>query len=117
MFVNGWGEKKINYYPYAQALAQLGYLVALLSAKRKLKYLVLHVPADYPDELFESCVKQSAGSNPVVRQWRQRLKNFNESSALRALYNFGSDVLLIKILVGCFNKGSIPADPYPIIVD
>lgn len=73
-----------------------GYLVTLLSSKRKLINIVLQVPADYPNELFESPVKLSSDKNPEVAKWRKQRKTHKESSALEAIHNFNGDILIIE---------------------
>lgn len=73
-----------------------GYLIALLSSKRKLKSLVLRAPADYPNELFATSKIRTAGNDPTVVKWREHVKEPNETFALEALHDFSGDVLLIE---------------------
>jgi esterase/lipase len=73
-----------------------GYLVTLLSSKRKLKNIVLRVPAIYPDDLFDTPVELSSGSNPKVREFRTRSQTYKDSIALEAIHNFSGDLLIIE---------------------
>lgn len=73
-----------------------GYLAALLSSKRKIKQMVLRVPADYPDMFFEKSIALSSGRNPIVKQWRKKVKKYTESKALEAVHNFNRDILIIE---------------------
>ncbi len=73
-----------------------GYLVALLSEKRKLKNLVLRAPADYPNEGFNNIKKSLGGDDPDIMNWRSKKKNFKETFALNAIHNFTGNVLLLE---------------------
>lgn len=71
-----------------------GYLVSLITGKRKVRNIVLRVPADYPNELFNTPKSVATGDN--VMQWRKQHRSFNETYALEALHNFQGKVLLIE---------------------
>jgi hypothetical protein len=50
-----------------------GYLAALLSSKRNVAWIVLHVPADYPDETFNTPkIPISIQDRLKVDEWRQQ---------------------------------------------
>ncbi|MDO8487243.1 MAG: alpha/beta fold hydrolase [Candidatus Curtissbacteria bacterium] len=73
-----------------------GYLVALLSSKRKVKNLVLRVPADYPNESFNDLKKLYSGDDPEAVNWRNQSRKSTETYALEALNNFKGDILIIE---------------------
>lgn len=73
-----------------------GYLVALLSAKRKIRNLVLRAPADYPNETFGRERIIFVGNNPKVMTWRNKSRQPKESYALEALHKFKGNVLVIE---------------------
>ena len=72
------------------------YLGAILSTQRKVKNLVLRVPADYKKESFENLQIQNVGTNPDVIEWRKISKSPNETYALHAVNNFTGDILIIE---------------------
>lgn len=73
-----------------------GYLSSILTEKRKIKNLILRVPADYANNTFEQSKMGNAGENPAVFKWRMIPKKHDETFALQALHNFNSDVLIIE---------------------
>lgn len=73
-----------------------GYLVALLSSKRKLNNLVLRVPADYPNETFNDLKKLYSGDDPEAVNWRNQPRKSTETYSLEALHNFKGNVLIIE---------------------
>lgn len=73
-----------------------GYLSSILTEKRKVKNLVLRVPADYANNTFEQSKMGNAGENPEVFKWRMIPKKYNETFALQALHNYNGDVLIIE---------------------
>ena len=85
-----------------------GYLSSILTEKRKVKNLVLRVPADYANNTFEQPKMGNAGENPEVFKWRLIPKKHDETFALQALHNFNGAVLIIES-----EKDEIV--PYPII--
>jgi uncharacterized protein len=73
------------------------YLAALLSAKRKVKKLVLRAPADYSNEDFNKPKMQTSGSDdPALTAWREKPKNSNETFALEAVSDFDGEILIIE---------------------
>jgi len=73
-----------------------GYLAALLSGKRKVKNLVLRVPADYPNETFDKRKMLFGGDDPSVMKWRNQERQPMETYALEGLHNFSGSILLIE---------------------
>jgi hypothetical protein len=73
-----------------------GYLITLLSARRKLKNLALRVPADYPNQDFNKLKIRSSGDNSEIMSWRRKPKTLSETYALEALSKFTGDVLIIE---------------------
>lgn len=73
-----------------------GYLVTLLSSKRNVKNLVLRVPADYPNEMFDKPKKLSTSEDLEIINWRRQARRFMETYALEALHNFAGNVLVIE---------------------
>ncbi|MCL4415883.1 MAG: alpha/beta fold hydrolase [Actinobacteria bacterium] len=74
-----------------------GYLISLLSKKRKIKNLSMRVPADYPNEEFnKSKYKASGSDNPQLVEWRNKERKSNETYALQALHNFNGNIQIIE---------------------
>ena len=74
-----------------------GYLVTLLSEKRKLKNLALRVPADYKNEDFDkSKYEYSGAENLEIVAWRKKVKKPNDTFALSAISKFDGEVLIIE---------------------
>jgi uncharacterized protein len=74
-----------------------GYLVALLSEKRKVENLVLRVPADYPDEDFEKIkFVQDVKELAAIIDWRKIPKKADKTYALKAISHFPGKVLIIE---------------------
>lgn len=73
-----------------------GYLSSMLTSKRKVKNLVLRVPADYANGTFEKPKMGNAGKNSDVFKWRLIPKKYNETYALQALHEFNGEVLIIE---------------------
>jgi len=73
------------------------YLGSLLTTKRNINRLALRVPADYPDKFFNiSKMKTSGITGPEIISWRKKVKNSDETFALKAISNFSGDVLIIE---------------------
>ena len=72
------------------------YLISLLSEKRKIKNLVLRVPADYPSEIFNKRKKSFSSHDQYIMDWRKQEKDYKETYALKALHNFSGSVLVIE---------------------
>jgi len=73
-----------------------GYLSAMLISERKVKNLVLRVPADYANDTFEKPKMGNAGENPDVFKWRLIPKKYNETFALQGLHDFEGNILIIE---------------------
>jgi esterase/lipase len=73
-----------------------GYLVTLLSDKRKLKNLALRVPADYPNQDFNKSKMSYDSHSPEISNWRRQPKNSSETYVLEALNKFTGNVLIIE---------------------
>lgn len=74
-----------------------GYLGTLLTTKRTIKRLVLRVPADYPNEVFNKSKMQTSGNdNPAIFVWRKQTKSPNETFALEAIAKFCGEILIIE---------------------
>lgn len=71
------------------------YLAPLLSARRKIAWMVLRVPADYPDGDFEQ-PKMPGGDNTAVNEWRAQPKNWDATEALRGVHNFKGKILIVE---------------------
>lgn len=68
------------------------YLAALLTAQRKVAWVVLRVPADYPDEGFEE--PQSKQTDDGM--WREQPRSWDATATLRAVHNFHGKVLIVE---------------------
>lgn len=73
-----------------------GYLVALLSAKRNIKNLVMRAPADYANEDFNKLKTTSSHEDKATAIWRKKRKNPTETYALDALNKFNGNILIIE---------------------
>jgi esterase/lipase len=71
-----------------------GYLIAILSAKRKIKNLALRVPANYPDEMMDQ-IKSSYDYDKLFA-WRKKILKARESQATSALNKFKGKILIIQ---------------------
>jgi esterase/lipase len=73
------------------------YLGMLLTKKRKITNLVLRVPADYPNEIFDQPKFQFSGStNNDIVTWRKQKRNSKETFALLAMSKYKGNVLIIE---------------------
>ncbi|HVT00735.1 MAG TPA: alpha/beta fold hydrolase [Patescibacteria group bacterium] len=73
-----------------------GYLVALLTSKRKVKNLVLRVPANYPRETFTGLARLAGSENPGVLEWRAEKREPTDTMALEAIHNFDGNILILE---------------------
>ena len=74
-----------------------GYLAALLTAQRNLAWVVMRVPADYPDEGFENPkIPTSEDDQSSIHQWRTTERTWNTTNALRAIHGFQGKLLLVE---------------------
>jgi dienelactone hydrolase len=72
-----------------------GYLAAILTSMRKVRWLALRAPALYIDSGWKS-PKLQLHKDQDLRTYRQRLVLASENRALQAMQAFGGDVLLIE---------------------
>ena len=70
-----------------------GHLAAMLSAERPLAWVILRVPADYPDDTFEVPRAQDADSKLA---WRSQPRAWEETAAMRAMHAFEGPVLIVE---------------------
>jgi esterase/lipase len=74
-----------------------GYLAALLTEQRNVSWVVMRVPADYPNEGFEEAkIPTAEDERSATYQWRSAQRDWNTTSALRAIHNFRGKVLLVE---------------------
>lgn len=73
-----------------------GYLSVILTSKRKVKNLVLRVPADYQNETFKKPKMGNVGENLKVFKWRLIPMQPHKTFALEALHNFSGQILIIE---------------------
>jgi dienelactone hydrolase len=71
-----------------------GYLSALLTQDRPVRWLALRVPALYPDADWD--VPKALLDKDVVRAYRQQLRSPEEDRALAACEGFEGDVLIVE---------------------
>lgn len=73
------------------------WLAAMLTAERKVNWVVMRVPADYADDDFEvpkQIVNEEKRSSAYA--WRTHARNSDATAALRAIHNFRGKVLLVE---------------------
>ena len=74
-----------------------GYLAALLTAERQLAWVVMRVPADYPDEGFGNPkIPTPEDDRSAIHQWRTTERDWNTTDALRAIHGFRGKLLLVE---------------------
>jgi esterase/lipase len=57
----------------------------------------MRVPADYPNEEFEQSKYKASGSdNPQIVSWRSKVRNSDDTYALRALHKFNGNIQIIE---------------------
>jgi hypothetical protein len=71
-----------------------GYLAAILTALRPVKWLALRVPALYRDEDWD--VPKRALSRRALDEYRSRVLEADDNRALRACRDFAGDVLIVE---------------------
>lgn len=71
-----------------------GYLGAILTTRRRVKYLVLRAPADYPNEGFEK--PQVLLPDTAKGAWQTQEHQPHDSFALNALHTFSGKVLIVE---------------------
>lgn len=72
-----------------------GYLAALLTALRPVRWLALRSPALYKDEGWE-LAKRRLHEDPDLPAFRRRRVDWQDNRALRACHGFTGDVLLVE---------------------
>lgn len=70
-----------------------GYLASLLSAERRIDHMVLNVPADYPDDIFDQPKLQRSHHTDV---YRSQPHTPADDRAFAAVHEFTGDLLLIE---------------------
>ncbi|HVZ12710.1 MAG TPA: alpha/beta fold hydrolase [Patescibacteria group bacterium] len=73
-----------------------GYLVAILASKRKLKNIVLRVPANYPRDTFTKLARLVGSDNPGVLEWRMEKREPKDTLALESIHNFDGNILILE---------------------
>ncbi|MDB5178819.1 MAG: prolyl oligopeptidase [Patescibacteria group bacterium] len=71
------------------------YTGALLSERRQVAYLSLHVPANYPDEGFND-PQQPQASSEALTAWHNTIVEIADNKALTALHNYHSPIQIIE---------------------
>lgn len=72
-----------------------GYLAAVLSSLRAIRWLALRTPALYKDEHWEAAKKELHADDSLLEYRRRRIEP-NENKALRACAEFHGDALIIE---------------------
>jgi esterase/lipase len=70
------------------------YMACLLSSMRKVRYLALRVPTDFPDEGFDEKPQIQLAVN-LSRDWKIQEHLYMDSYALTALHNFNGSILIV----------------------
>jgi uncharacterized protein len=73
-----------------------GYLLPILTNKRKLTNLALRAPADYSNENFNEPKSRPDKEGSDIMEWRNEQRDSSDTYALEALHNFMGSVLLIE---------------------
>jgi len=71
-----------------------GYLAALLTTVRPVRWLALRAPALYKDEAW-TLPKSELNRDPDLRRWRSRPLHWEANRALRACASFRGDALIV----------------------
>ena len=72
------------------------YLSILLSAKRKVAWMVLRAPANYPDWYLNVPIEKALNQK-VVTEWRKQKKSWDSTEALRTFHTFTGSVLIVEM--------------------
>lgn len=72
-----------------------GYLAAILSSLRRVRWLALRAPALYKDENWE-LPKRQLNADATLKDYRRRKIAAGENRALRACAQFGGDALIVE---------------------
>ena len=74
-----------------------GYLAALLSHERKARALLLRVPANYPDEGFDTLPQFSyVRNNANAHVWKQSPLKYTETRALQAVHDYPRNIFIVE---------------------
>lgn len=74
-----------------------GYLAAVLTKRREVRWLVLRAPANYPDEGFDNIpLYEYLRKSEDAKEWRQHKFDFRDTEALRAVHEFPHEVLIVE---------------------
>jgi uncharacterized protein len=93
-----WLASRVNVEPSAIAVVGIsygGYLAAILSTLRPVRWLALHTPALYKDEQWDAPKKMLHADNSLIDYRNTRLDPA-ENKALQACAQFRGDALLIE---------------------
>jgi dienelactone hydrolase len=71
------------------------YIAAILSEQKAFHSLVFRVPADYPDEGFETPGLRTS-DEATINAWRSSPRSFDSTSALRGIHRFQGDILIVE---------------------
>ena len=72
------------------------YIAALITEKRPVKNLVLRVPANYPDERFDTQTLSEYTKSSIRVSWRNTPLSYAESRPLNAVHRFHGHILLVE---------------------
>lgn len=90
---NGVGPEKIGVIGSSFG----GYLAAILTKRRAVRWLVLRAPANYPDEGFDDIpLYEYIRNSEFAKEWRQNRFNFKDTEALRAVHEFPNNILIVE---------------------
>lgn len=74
-----------------------GYLEALLTEKRPIRWLAMRAPANYEDEGFESLPQVDyKDEHPDTEHWREKALHWDKTAALRAVHAYPHEILVIE---------------------
>jgi esterase/lipase len=73
-----------------------GYLAAVLTAERRIAFLSMRVPANYPDEHFTDLQKGQGHENSRIMEWRDQAIPIDSNRALAAVHNFQGPAQIIE---------------------
>lgn len=90
--LNGVDKNNIN----AVGSSFGGYLIPLLSEKKKIVNLAMRFPADYPNENFNKIKATFNNRSYEIMKWRRQLKQSGETFALNSIDQFQGNVLILE---------------------
>lgn len=91
-------QEDINIHKIGVVGASFGaYLATLLTKRRPVKWLVLRVPANYPDHGFEDIPQDSYPRLSLsTKEWRHQPLTYDKTIALRAIHQYPHEILIIE---------------------